>query len=58
MEINSGVSVAPDALGGLHRWQRHAAQRGRYSAIHAGPVYGGSERFTRDGVDLMPWSGL
>lgn len=58
VEIKSGVTVAPDALGGLRRWQRYAAERGRYSAIHAGLVYGGAERFTRDGVDVMPWSGL
>jgi len=36
VEIKSGVTVAPDALGGLHRWQRYAAERGLYSAIHAG----------------------
>jgi len=58
VEIKSGVTVAPDALGGLQRWQRYAAERGRYSAIHAAVVYGGAERFTRDGVDVMPWNAL
>jgi len=40
------------------RWQRDATERGRNSAIHAALVYGGAERFTRDGIDLMPWNAL
>lgn len=58
VQIKSGVSAAPDALGGLHRWQRHAVERRRFSAIHAMRVYGSSERCSRDGVDIMPWSTL
>ena len=58
VEIKSGLSVAADALGGVHRWRRHAEERGRYPAIHAGWVYGGTERFTRDGVDVMSRNAL
>lgn len=58
VEIKSGISVVADALGNLKKWQKYATERGNFSAIHPGLVYGGDTRFTRDGVDVMPWAGL
>jgi hypothetical protein len=36
----------------------YATERGRFSALHLGLVYGGDTRFTREGVDVLPWSAL
>ena len=58
VEIKSGISVASDAFGNLKKWQKYATERGSFSAIYPGLVYGGETRFTRDGVDVMPWDGL
>ena len=58
MEIKSGISVAADAFGNLKKWQKYATERGNFSAIYPGLVYGGDTRFTRAGVDVMPWAGL
>lgn len=58
VEINSGISVASDAFSNLQKWQKYAQERGSFSAIYPGLVYGGDSRFTRAGVDVMPWSGL
>ena len=58
IEIKSGPTVASDAFGGLNKWRKYAAERGNYAAIHPALVYGGDSRFTRDGVDVMPWAGL
>ena len=58
VEIKSGISVASDAFGNLHKWLKYATERGNFSAIHRGLVYGGETRFTREGVDVMPWAGL
>lgn len=33
-------------------------ERGNFSAIYPALVFGGDTRFTRDGVDVMPWAGL
>ncbi|MEO6409177.1 MAG: ATP-binding protein [Burkholderiaceae bacterium] len=58
VEIKSGPTVASDAFGALNKWRKYAAERGRFSAIHPALVYGGEARFTREGVDVMPWSAL
>jgi predicted AAA+ superfamily ATPase len=58
VEIKSGITVASDAFGNIHKWQKYAADRGNFPAIYPGLVYGGNTRFTRAGVDVMPWSGL
>ena len=58
VEIKSGISVASDAFGNLKKWQKYATDRGNFSAIYPGLVYGGEARFTREGVDVMPWNGL
>ena len=58
VEIKSGISVASDAFGNLNKWQKYATERGHFSTIHRGLVYGGETRFTREGVDVMPWAGL
>jgi uncharacterized protein len=58
IEIKSGPTVASDAFGALAKWRKYATERGHYRAIHPALVYGGDSRFTRDGVDVMPWSGL
>jgi len=58
IEIKSGPSVASDAFGALAKWRNYATERGHFGAIHPALVYGGDTRFTRDGVDVMPWSGL
>ena len=58
VEIKSGIDVASDAFGNLKKWQKYAQERGHFSAIYPGLVYGGETRFTRTGVDVMPWSGL
>lgn len=49
----------------LHSWRDNIGtevdavlERGNVSAIHPALVYGGESRFTREGVDVMPWSGL
>ena len=58
VEIKSGPTVASDAFAALNKWRKYAAERGSFSAIHPALVYGGEDRFTRDGVDVMPWAGL
>jgi predicted AAA+ superfamily ATPase len=58
VEIKSGITVASDAFGNLKKWQKYAQERGNFSAIYPGLVYGGEARYTRDGVDVMPWRGL
>lgn len=58
IEIKSGPTVASDAFGALNKWRRYATERGQFGAIHPALVYGGDTRFTREGVDVMPWSGL
>lgn len=58
VEIKSGITVASDAFGNLKKWQKYAMERGSFSAIYPGLVYGGEKRFTRDGVDVMPWRAL
>ena len=58
VEIKSGPTVASDAFGALNKWRKYATERGSFSAIHPALVYGGESRFTRDGVDVMPWAGL
>ncbi len=58
VEIKSGPTVASDAFGALSKWRKYATERGAFSAIHPALVYGGDTRFTRDGVDVMPWSEL
>ncbi len=58
VEIKSGPTVASDALGNLRKWQKYAVERGTFTTIYPGLVYGGDERFTREGVDVMPWAGL
>lgn len=58
VEIKSGITVASDAFGNLKKWQKYAAERGSFSAIYPGLVYGGDARFARDGVDVMPWREL
>ena len=58
IEIKSGPSVASDAFGALAKWRKYATVRGHFGAIHPALVYGGDTRFTREGVDVMPWSGL
>ena len=58
VEIKSGLSVASDAFGNLRKWQKYASARGSFSAIYPGLVFGGETRFTREGVDVLPWSEL
>ncbi len=58
VEIKSGPSVASDAFASLNKWRKYAAERGNFSAVHPALVYGGTTRFTREGVDVMSWSGL
>jgi uncharacterized protein len=58
IEIKSGPTVASDAFGALAKWHKYATERGHFGGIHRALVYGGSSRFTRDGIDVMPWSGL
>ena len=58
VEIKSGLTVASDAFSNLTKWRKYAAGQGRFSAVHPALVYGGQARFTRDGVDVMPWSAL
>ncbi len=58
VEIKSGLTVASDAFGNLSKWQKYATERGNFSTIYPGLVYGGDTRFTRSGVDVLPWHGL
>jgi uncharacterized protein len=58
IEVKSGPTVASDAFDGLGKWRKYAAQRGQFSAVYPALVYGGNSRFTREGVDVMPWSAL
>ena len=58
VEIKSGPTVASDAFGNLNKWLKYATERGQFSAVHPALVYGGETRFTRQGVDVMPWSDL
>lgn len=58
VEIKSGLTVASDAFSNLNKWQKYATERGNFSSIYPGLVYGGDTRFTRSGVDVLPWHRL
>lgn len=58
VEIKSGLTMASDAFSNLDKWRKYAAGQGGFSAVHPALVYGGLARFTREGVDVMPWSAL
>lgn len=58
VEIKSGPAVSSDAFVNLRKWRKYAAERGSYAAIHAGLVYGGEAGFSREGVEVLPWSSL
>ncbi len=58
VEIKSGITVASDAFGNLKKWQKYAQERGNFSAIYPGLVYGGETSYIRDDVAVMPWHGL
>lgn len=58
VEIKSGITVASDAFDKLKKWQAYASERGNFSAIYPGLLYGGEARFMREGVDVMPWMRL
>jgi uncharacterized protein len=58
VEIKSGITIASDAFGNLKKWQKYATERGSFSSVYPGLVYGGEARFTREGVDVMPWAEL
>lgn len=55
VEIKSGITVASDAFSNLQKWQKYATERGHFSNIYPGLVYGGDAPFTRAGVDVLPW---
>ena len=58
VEIKSGPTVASDALEPLRKWHKYATTRAEFSTIHPGLVYGGTEHYTREGVDVLPWAAL
>ena len=58
IEVKSGITVASDAFGSLKKWQKYAQERGNFSAIYPGLVYGGETAYAREGVSVMPWHGL
>ena len=58
IEIKSGITVASDAFGSLKKWQKYAQERGNFSGIYPGLVYGGETAYAREGVSVMPWHGL
>lgn len=58
VEIKSGLTVASDAFANLDKWLKYASTRSEYAAIHPALVYGGGSRYTRQGVDVMPWADL
>ena len=58
VEIKSGITISGDAFSNLKKWQKYATERGSFSAIYSGLVYGGAECFMREGVDVMPWADL
>lgn len=55
VEIKSGISVAGDALAPMRLWKKYAQERGNYTAIHTGLVYGGDQRYTREETNVLPW---
>ena len=52
IEIKCGSRVASDAFGSLRKWQRYAGAL----ETRLGVVYGGDEKFQREGVSILPWS--
>jgi uncharacterized protein len=55
IEVKSAPVLASDAFAGLARWRKYAAERGSFAAVYPALVYGGEQRYTREGVDVMPW---
>jgi len=55
VEIKSGITVASDAFANLKKWEKYATQRGNFSSLFLGLVYGGQTRFRRETVDVLPW---
>jgi len=55
VEIKSGITVASDAFANLKKWEKYATERGNFSSLFLGLVYGGQTRFRRETVDVLPW---
>lgn len=58
VEVKSGITVASDAFRNLKAWQKYALERGNFSSIYPGLVYGGDARYLREGVAVLPWHEL
>lgn len=58
VEIKSSYSLASDAMASLLRWRGYAQSRGEFQTIRCGLVYGGAQRYVREGVEVLPWSQL
>jgi uncharacterized protein len=55
VEIKSGIEVSSDSFRSMKLWHKYASERGDYSRIHRGLVYGGATRYTREETDVLPW---
>jgi len=54
IEIKSGATFASDWPKGLKRWESIAD----HQALPGWLIYGGSEAFTRDGLEVFPWRAI
>ena len=57
-EVKAGATVNPDFFRGLRRLLALLSNQRTYLETHARLLYGGDARHTRDGIDVVPWSGV
>ena len=54
VEIKSGATFVPDWLRGLKKWAAIAADQ----ALPGWLIYGGGDRYAREGIEVIPWQSL
>ncbi len=54
VEIKSGATFVPDWLRGLKKWASIAADQ----ALPGWLIYGGDDRYGREGIEVIPWRSL
>lgn len=54
VEIKSGATLAPDWFAALRKWRAFAGDE----ALAPWLIYGGEQRYPREGVQVLGWRGL
>ena len=58
VEAKSGETIASDSFDAMRALEKRLVEKGANETIEKQLVYGGSETFVRDGVQVTPWDAL